>query len=71
SALRESAALGARIAAVLNPDQPVAGVDAAPIDKYLKTVAVIERIDGAPLNPGKGDLAVTVGWGIVQPRAVM
>ena len=23
------------------------------------------------MNPGKGDLAVTAGWGIVQPRAVM
>ena len=25
----------------------------------------------APLDPGTGDLAVTAGWGIVQPRAVM
>ena len=38
---------------------------------YLRTVAAIERIDSKSLNPGQGDLAVTAGWGIVQPRAVM
>jgi hypothetical protein len=70
-ALRESAALGRQAAALLNPHTPVTGVDAAPLDLYLRTVAAIERIDSKPLNPGKGDLAVTAGWGIVQPRAVM
>jgi hypothetical protein len=69
--LRASAALGGQVAALLNPDAPVTGVDMAPIEPHLRTVAVIERIDGKPLNPGKGDLAVTAGWGIVQPRAVM
>ena len=69
--LRESAALGGHVAALLNPHTPVTGVDAAPLDPYLRTVAAIERIDGMPLNPGKGDLAVTAGWGIVQPHAVM
>jgi hypothetical protein len=69
--LRESAALGAQIAALLNPDASVTGVNMAPLESYLRTVAVVERIDGKPLNPGKGDLAVTAGWGIVQPRAVM
>jgi hypothetical protein len=70
-ALRESATLGAQVAALLNPHTLVTGVDTAPLDLYLRTVAAIERIDGKPLNPGKGDLAVTAGWGIVQPRAVM
>jgi hypothetical protein len=69
--LRESAALGAQVAALLNPDASVTGVNMAPLDPYLRTVAVIERSDGEPLNPIEGDLAVTVGWGIVQPRAVM
>ena len=69
--LRESAALGRQIAALLNPHTPVVGVDTAPLDQYLRTVAAIERIDSKPLDPGRGDLAVTAGWGIVQPRAVM
>jgi hypothetical protein len=71
AALRESAALGVRAAALLNPHNAVRGVDAAPVDPRLRTVAVIERSDGKPLNPGAGDLAVTAGWGIVQARAVM
>ena len=70
-ALRESAVLGAQVAALLNPHTPVTGIDTAPLDQYVRTVAVIARIDGKPLNPGKGDLAVTAGWGIVQPRAIM
>jgi hypothetical protein len=69
--LRESAAPGVRAAALLNPHTAVSGVDAAPVDPRLRTVAVIERADGQPLNPGTGDLAVTAGWGIVQARAVM
>jgi len=69
--LRGSAALGGQVAALLNPHTRVSGVDTAPLDPYLRTVAAIERIDSKPLNPGKGDLAVTAGWGIVQPRAVM
>lgn len=41
------------------------------MDPRLRTIAVIERTDGKPLNPGAGDLAVTAAWGIVQARAVM
>ncbi|WP_405365701.1 type ISP restriction/modification enzyme [Kitasatospora sp. NBC_00039] len=70
-ALLESAALGRQVAALLNPDTPVTGLDAAPLDPYLGKVAAIGRTDGKPLNPGSGDLAVTAGWGIVQSRAVM
>jgi hypothetical protein len=70
-ALRESAGLGRQIAALLNPHTPVTGVDTAPLDLYLRTVAAIERIDSKPLDPSKGDLAVTAGWGIVQTRAIM
>jgi len=69
--LRESAALGARVAALLNPDTPVKGVDTAPLDLNMRTVAAIGRVDSRPVNPGQGDLAVTAGWGIVQARAVM
>jgi hypothetical protein len=70
-ALRDSARLGARVAALLNPDESLAGVDKAPIKDFLQSVGVIERADGATLNPGKGDLAVTAGWGIVQTAGIM
>ncbi|MGW7277796.1 type ISP restriction/modification enzyme [Streptomyces sp. NPDC054844] len=66
--LRESAALGRRVAALLDPD--VAIPTFGPHD-YLGTVATVERTDGKPLNPSNGDLAVTAGWGIVQPGKVM
>ncbi|MGW3772828.1 type ISP restriction/modification enzyme [Actinomadura verrucosospora] len=69
--LRESAALGSRIAALINPHHPVVGVDQAPLDPYLRQVAVIERADERPLDPAAGDLAANAGWGIVQSRAVM
>lgn len=69
--LRESAALGRHLTALLNPDVPVPTVDAAPLEPYMRAVAAIERDDSKPLNRGKGDLAVTAGWGIVQTRAVM
>jgi hypothetical protein len=69
--LLESASLGRRVAALLNPDEPVLGVDAPPLDPPMGRVAAIERVDANPLNPGNGDLAVTAGWGIVQRTGVM
>jgi hypothetical protein len=69
--LRDSARLGGRVAALLELDTPLAGIDNAPIAAAQQAVAAIERTDGATLNPGTGDLAVTAGWGIVQTRAVM
>ena len=69
--LRESAALGARLAALLDLDTPVPGVDDGAVSASMRAVADMERDDGAVLNPANGDLAVTVGWGIVQKRALM
>jgi hypothetical protein len=69
--LRQSAELGRRVAALLNPDQRVPGVDKEPLEPQFRSVALIGRIDGQPVNPGEGDLGVTAGWGIVQKRAVM
>ncbi|WP_214105064.1 type ISP restriction/modification enzyme [Acrocarpospora catenulata] len=71
AALRASAAIGRQVAALLNLDEPSSDVASTRLKPFLRTVAVIERIDGKPLDPGKGDLAVTAGWGIVQQRAVM
>ncbi|WP_436888415.1 type ISP restriction/modification enzyme [Nocardiopsis dassonvillei] len=69
--LQESAALGRKVASLLNPDANVTGLDTPPLDPYLRTVAAIERADKNPLNPDNGDLAVTAGWGILQPGAIM
>jgi hypothetical protein len=68
--LRESARLGATVARLVELASPVSGVDRTPT-AHMQTVAAIERLDGSAVNPTAGDLAVTVGWGIVQPRAVM
>ncbi|WDI18350.1 N-6 DNA methylase [Streptomyces enissocaesilis] len=70
-ALRDSAALGRQLTILLNPDNPATGLDRAPFDPRLRKVARVERVDGTPLNPGNGDLAITTGWGIVQSKGVM
>jgi hypothetical protein len=70
-ALRESARLGARVAALLDLDGPVRRIDGPPVSPSLRTVAAIGRDDGAAVNPDTGDLAVTAGWGVVQTRAIM
>ena len=71
SSLRDSSTLGRRVAHVLNLDEPLAGVDKQPIESRFQHVATIARHDGSAIDPGRGDLAVTAGWGIVQQRAVM
>jgi Type ISP C-terminal specificity domain/N-6 DNA Methylase len=70
-ALRDSARLGAQIATLLDLDKTIRGVDTNPITPHMQRVASIQRVPSGALNPGAGDLAVTAGWGIVQPRAVM
>lgn len=69
--LLRSAALGKKISSLLNLDLSVTGIDNAPLDPVLRKIATIERVDGSPLNPDAGDLAVTAGWGVIQSRAIM
>jgi hypothetical protein len=59
--LRASAALGARIAALLDPDVPVAGVTAGTIAPALQTVAVPAMLGGGAMT--EQDRFVTAGWG--------
>ncbi len=63
AALRASAALGRRIAALLDTEQHVAGVTHGTIDPFLRTVANVTRIGGGALNPNAGDLQLNAGWG--------
>jgi hypothetical protein len=62
-ALKASARLGREIAALLDPETPVAGVTIGTLRSEIKTVGIISRVAGGPLNPDAGDLALAVGWG--------
>lgn len=61
--LQESASLGSELAALLDPDVLVPGVTSGTIRKELRDLATISRVGGGTLDPGKGDLALTGGWG--------
>jgi hypothetical protein len=62
-ALIRSAELGRRVAELLNPLEPVAGVTSGDIRPELREMGVITRVDGKPLRLDEGDLLVTAGWG--------
>lgn len=62
-ALEASAALGRRIAALLDTENPVDGVTTGRIDPRLKEVGVISKVGDDGLNPDEGHLDLTAGWG--------
>ena len=62
-ALRQSADLGRRVAALLDPETDVPGVTSGSIDPSLRPIAVPSRVGGGSLDPSAGDLAVTARWG--------
>ncbi len=59
--LRASAALGARLAALLDPETPVPGVTEGALPQAIAAIAVPSRQDGGALRTE--DYAVTAGWG--------
>jgi hypothetical protein len=60
-ALQASAALGRRIAALLDTENPVEGVTTGKIDPRLKEIAVISKVGEGGLNPDEGYLDLTAG----------
>lgn len=62
-ALINSAKLGKQIAALLDTEQTVDGVTSGNIVKELSSIGVISRAGGGNINPDKGELDVTAGWG--------
>jgi len=62
-ALLKSAALGRRVAALLDTEKAVEGVTAGHVDRRLARIGVISRVGGGAIDPNKGELDVTVGWG--------
>lgn len=59
--LRHSAALGARVAALLDPEQAVAGVTEGAIAAALSCIAVPVKAGGGAIS--EADRALTAGWG--------
>jgi hypothetical protein len=62
-ALEASAALGERVAALLDTEADVPGVTSGRISPLLKTIGLVSKSGGGQLDPAAGDLAVTAGWG--------
>lgn len=62
-ALLASAGLGRTIAALLDTETPVSGVTSGKIRSELRLIGSVARVGGGTLNPDKGELALTAGWG--------
>ena len=61
TALKESAARGRELAALLDPDTPVPGVTEAPLRPEISAIAVPATTEGHNLTGD--DFALTAGWG--------
>lgn len=59
---RASAALGQRVADLLDTEKPLPGVTAGALRPELRPVAGLKRMDGKPLD-AEEDLRLTAGWG--------
>jgi Type ISP C-terminal specificity domain len=58
STFRSSSLLGERVAALLHPETPVAGVTAGEIEEGIRCIALPSAVNGRLAN-----LALTAGWG--------
>lgn len=67
--LGTSAALGQRVADLLDMEQPVPGVTTGALRPELRGVAALRRIDGQQLEPGE-DFKLTAGWAHVGKDGV-
>jgi Type ISP C-terminal specificity domain/N-6 DNA Methylase len=64
-----SATLGRQIAALLDPETPVAGITSGKLRPQQKTIAVVSRIGTGNLDPNT-DFALTAGWGHAGQNSV-
>jgi len=69
--LRSSAQLGVRLAELLETEKSATGVSQGTIRSDLRVMAVVSRHEGGALNPDRGDLELTAGWGHLQNGIVM
>src|SRR5690606_37217789 len=63
AALEASAALGGRIAALLDTEQDAPGVTSGNLSPMFRSIAIISMSGGGQLDAGQGDLSVDAGWG--------
>jgi len=61
--LLASSGLGRKVAALLESETPVPEVTSGKIRDDFKSIGVIRRSGGGALDPGKGELTLSVGWG--------
>lgn len=66
--LAASAEMGREVAALLDTEAGVPGVSEGDIRPELRVLGVLSSVDGSPLRPEAGDLAVTAGWGYLGAR---
>ncbi|MCL4867156.1 MAG: hypothetical protein KJZ47_14775, partial [Gemmatimonadales bacterium] len=63
-ALERSAALGAELRQLLDPEVAVTSAPVSGYPEQFKHLGTLTSVDGRALDPAAGDLAVTAGWGI-------
>lgn len=68
--LKESAALGRRVAALLDTEALVEGVTSGRIRPEIRDVAQPVKADGGNLDENANDLEVTAGWGHAAKEGV-
>ncbi|MDL2291173.1 N-6 DNA methylase [Desulfovibrio sp. OttesenSCG-928-F20] len=61
--LEASAALGQRIAGLLDVDTPLSTPSQSAMQPILHNIGLITSVDSTPLEPDKGHLDLTAGWG--------
>ena len=61
--LHKSAALGRRIAELLDTENQLPGVTHTKVEFFFTSIGCVQSTDHRPLDPDAGDLAVTAGWG--------
>ena len=70
--LERSAALGRRIADLLDPEVQVQGVTTGKMRDELLPFGALRCADGrAQIDPSSGDLAVTARWGVLQRDTIV
>lgn len=62
-ALLDSAALGRRVAALLDTEKPVEGVTTGTLIKELTHIGTLRMASDGFVNPDAGELDLTAGWG--------
>jgi len=61
--LEHSANLGGQIAALLDTEKPVRGITSRRLRDEMAMLGVMKRVGGGSLDPNRGELDMTVGWG--------